>query len=149
MCWCYTDRSMRVLVVLLLAGCWHDVPPPPVMPSTEASNVADYDPPISRRHHAGGPDCSSLGPAMERLFNGTGLQPQMPPIIEAVTTSCIEDGWSIDLIQCFIEANDGQTVEACALPDRGLLSQQQMLSLQNRLMSAITPSVQPPSPPSP
>src|ERR1700704_6502399 len=106
---------MRALVVLLLAGCWHDVPPP-VMPATDPATVADDDPPIARRHRRpGGPDCSSLGPAMEQIFNRyTGFQNQMAPILEAGPQSCTEDGWSIDLVQCFIDASDDHRAQECA-----------------------------------
>ena len=140
---------MRALVVLLLAGCWHDVPPPQMAP-TETTAVADDDPTINRRHRRpSGPDCSSLGPVMEQLFNRTGFQNQMAPILEAVTQSCIEDAWSMELIDCFINANDASSAEACARPDGGLLSQQQMENLQKRLMSAMTLSATPPPPPPP
>jgi hypothetical protein len=143
---------MRALVVLLLAGCWHDVSPPPLVPSTDTSTAADDDALIARRNRRpGGPDCSSLGPAMEQLFNRTGFQNQMPQVLEAVTQSCVEDGWSMELVQCFIDASDTSNAEQCARDDRGLLSPQQMENLQRRLMQAMTQSVPqpPPTPPMP
>lgn len=138
---------MRALVVLLLAGCWHDVPPPQMAPTTETTAVADDDPPITRRHRRpGGPDCSSLGPAMEQIFSRyTGFQNQMAPILEAVTQSCTEDGWSMDLVQCFIDASDDHRAQECA----NLLTKEQMESFQNRLMTAMTQSAPQPPPPPP
>jgi len=138
---------MRALVVLLLAGCWHDVPPPQMAPA-ETTAVADDDPPINRRHRRpGGPDCSSLVPAMEQIFSRyTGFQNQMSPILEAVTQSCTEDGWSTELMQCFIDASDDHRAQECA----NLLTKEQMESFQNRLMLAMTASApQPPPPPTP
>jgi len=139
---------MRALVVLLLAGCWHDVPPPPLVPATDTSTVADDDPPITRRHRGpSGPDCSALRPMMEQLFNRSGFQNQIAQVLDAVTASCVEDAWSMELIECFASAKDTSTAEACARQDGGLLSLEQMESLQKRLMLVLTNAA--PSTPSP
>ena len=123
---------MRVLVVLMLAGCLEDVSPPPVVPT-----------PTTIRRPVG-PDCSSLRPTMERIFSRyTGFQNQMAPILDAVTASCTEDGWSMDLVQCFIDESDDHRAQECA----NLLTKEQMESFQNRLMSAMTLSASAPPPP--
>ena len=124
---------MRALVVaMMLGGCWHDARPPGLEPTTSSS---DGDDQIVRHHRAVQVSCQSLVPAMETMFGrSAGFQNQMPAILEAVTTSCSEDGWSLDLITCLISSNDEHEAQKCS----GLLTPEQLESLQKRLMVAIS-----------
>ena len=145
---------MRALVIVGLAcgsACWHEATPTTLDPAAQESSStrsSDEPAPTTRHfHRQSGPDCFSLVPAMEQIFSRyqAGFGPAMAEVLDAVTSSCIEDVWSLDMIQCFLSAADDKRAEDCIK----MLSENQTQSLQRRLMEAMTKGMQSVPPPTP
>lgn len=147
---------MRTIVgLMMVSGCWHEAKPvtseAAPQESTSTARLDTPEPPARHFHRPVGHDCFSLVPAMEQIFNRyqAGFGAAMSEVIDAVTNSCVEDGWSFDLIDCFMAAGDGTTAvtdrraEECAK----MLSHLQMEGFQRRLMEAMTKNIPPPPPP--
>ena len=150
---------MRALVVVLLAGCHHDAPPP-VAPTNDLvrpdGSVPEWNP--TRTSHTPRPqptaprpqpdatasaECQALVPALTAMFGqSAAFQNRMSDIVSAMTTSCTQDAWSTDVITCFVDARDEAHVNKCTR----LFTHDQADKLQQRLMSAMTSTSTPSSP---
>jgi hypothetical protein len=126
---------MRALLVVILAGCWHEAPPPVTpVPAQTAEEPPATAPPWHYRAPAG-PDCTSLGPVVERVLSGSGFAAQLAPVIDAVAASCTEDDWSADIITCFVAAPDDKELQTCVQA----MTSDQRTKLGNRVTAAMQP----------
>jgi hypothetical protein len=122
------------LLVVTVAGCWHEAPPPraPIEPEPAAAPEVAYVP-----HTRQTLQCGAVAAAVvERLdHSGNGNIAQFKDVLIGVgTTSCQEDGWSQELLVCFNDAAGDKEVQACV----ELLSQEQKDKFGARFRSAFS-----------
>jgi len=125
---------MRVLLVVAVAGCWHDAPPPqaPAEPPPAPTEAPYFS------HAKTGLECTSVMQSVVDKYDpsNSGLQGLRPVLLEVGIASCQEDSWPEELLECFRDANDDKEIQACA--ER--MSQDQRPKFEERFRVALQSS---------
>jgi hypothetical protein len=125
---------MRAVLVLAVAGCWHDAPPPqaPVEPQPAPTET----PYFSRA--PSGLECTTVMQSVVEKYDPTnsGLQGLRPVLLQVGIASCQEDSWPQELLECFRDADGEKDIQACA--ER--MSQDQRHKFEERFRVALQSS---------